>query len=111
MWAEPIGIRVAVALAATSGAGATLVVGGSAVSLDAGLGAFAVVVATLAWAGDNVYGRPLADRNPARVVLAKGALGAALSVFLACAFGDPWPRWPSAVALVACGAGAPRGDR
>ena len=45
--------------------GALLVFDGSdALSVAAGWGALAVVVATLAWASDNVVGRPLAERDP-----------------------------------------------
>jgi drug/metabolite transporter (DMT)-like permease len=84
--------------------GALLVVGGREASITAGWGALAVAAATLAWAGDNVVGRPLADRDPPQVVLAKGALGAALSLAIACALGEPWPRWTAVAALGGCGA-------
>ena len=103
-WREPIGARVAVAVLAMVAGGALLVVEGRASSIAAGWGALAVVGATLAWAGDNVVGRPLADRDPTHVVLAKGGLGAALSFALARVLGEPWAPLGAAVALAACGA-------
>jgi drug/metabolite transporter (DMT)-like permease len=62
------------------------------------------MVATLAWAADNTVGRPLADRDPARVVLAKGALGAVASATLASALGERWPASGAMAALALCGA-------
>jgi drug/metabolite transporter (DMT)-like permease len=114
LWAEPIGGRVGLALLAMTGGGALLVASGV---VDATLpgaapglasGALAVVIATLAWAADNTVGRPLADRDPLRVVLAKGGMGALAAAVLASAFGEGWPSASSARALallVACGAG------
>lgn len=104
LWAEPIGPRVGVALAAMTGGGALLVASGGTWSPAAGWGALAVAGATLAWAGDNALGRPLADADPTRVVLAKGALGAVASSLLALALREPWPRWGGACELAACGA-------
>jgi drug/metabolite transporter (DMT)-like permease len=104
VWREPIGSRVALAVLAMVVGGGLLVVEGRAASVTAGWGAMAVVVATLAWASDNVVGRPLADRDPARVVRAKGATGAALSTGIALALGERLPQWSDLAALVACGA-------
>jgi drug/metabolite transporter (DMT)-like permease len=117
LWAEPIGSRVAAALAAMIAGGALLVAGGHAVSIDASSmdsspgrasgqlwGALAVVAATIAWAGDNVVARPLADRDPTHVVLAKASLGAGVSIVLGRAFGEPWPPLRATLALAACGA-------
>jgi drug/metabolite transporter (DMT)-like permease len=101
---ESVGPRVGVAVAAMVAGGVLLVLEGHTDSLAAGWGALAVAGATLAWAGDNVVGRPLADRDPRRVVFAKGALGAALSTALARAVGEGWPTWEAAAALAACGA-------
>jgi drug/metabolite transporter (DMT)-like permease len=70
LWREPIGQRVAMALAAMLAGGALLVGGGHAASVDVGWGALAVTAATFAWAADNVIGRPLADRDPTQVVFA-----------------------------------------
>jgi drug/metabolite transporter (DMT)-like permease len=104
VWRESVGKRVGVALAAMVAGGVLLVLEGRTDSLAAGWGALAVAGATLAWAGDNVVGRPLADRDPRRVVLVKGALGAAMSLGLARARGQAWPAWGAAAALAACGA-------
>jgi drug/metabolite transporter (DMT)-like permease len=104
LWREPIGGRVALAVTAMVAGAALLIVQGRAVSVAAGWGALAVAGATLAWAGDNVVGRPLADRDPTRVVLAKGTLGAALSFALARAAGERWPAWGAVAALAATGA-------
>jgi drug/metabolite transporter (DMT)-like permease len=125
LWAEPIGPRVGIALVAMTGGGALLVAGvvvgdaslppagvgaASAVAAGAGAGvasawgALAVIGATLAWAADNSVGRPLSDREPTSVVLAKGALGAAASSALAVASGEGLPSGRAAFALAACGA-------
>jgi drug/metabolite transporter (DMT)-like permease len=104
VWREPIGARAGVAVLSMVAGGALLVVEGGASSIAAGWGALAVVGATLAWAGDSVVGRPLADRDPTRVVLAKGALGAALSFVLARALGEPGAPLGAAGGLIACGA-------
>jgi drug/metabolite transporter (DMT)-like permease len=104
LWREPLGARVGLAVAAMVTGGVLLVLDGGAASVTAGWGALAVAAATLAWAGDNVVGRPLADRDPTRVVLAKGALGAALSLAIALALSEPLPSWSNAAALAVCGA-------
>jgi drug/metabolite transporter (DMT)-like permease len=104
LWREPLGARVGLAVSAMVTGGALLVFDGRAASITAGWGALAVAGATLAWAGDNVVGRPLADRNPTRVVLAKGALGSALSLSIALTLSEPLPSWTNAAALGACGA-------
>lgn len=104
LWHEPLGARVGIAVAAMVAGGALLVFDGREASITAGWGALAVAAATLAWAGDNVVGRPLADRDPTRVVLAKGALGSALSLGVAVAMSEPLPSWTHAAALAACGA-------
>jgi drug/metabolite transporter (DMT)-like permease len=102
---EPIGRRVAVAVA-------LMVVGGALLMTDvrelatvgAGWGLFAVLAASLGWASDNTLTRPLADLDPTSVVLGKGAIGAALSLALAIFLGEPPPRVLDAVALAGCGA-------
>ena len=104
LWAEPIGPRVRAALAATTAGGAILVSAGGGLSRAGGWGALAVLCATLAWAADNTLGRPLSDRDPARVVLAKSLLGASASAALARLAGESLPRVGAALALVACGA-------
>jgi drug/metabolite transporter (DMT)-like permease len=104
VWSEPIGRRVAAALVATLAGGALLVLDGRESSVAAGLGAVAVVLATLGWASDGVVGRPLADRDPSQVVLGKGLLGAALSLSLSRISGESWPPLGAALPLLACGA-------
>jgi drug/metabolite transporter (DMT)-like permease len=106
VWREPVGARVAVAAFAMTAGGAVLVSGaaGSGHGAHLDVGALAVVLATLAWAADNVIGRPLADRSVAQVVTIKGALGAALSACIARAAGETWPPWPAIAALSVCGA-------
>jgi drug/metabolite transporter (DMT)-like permease len=104
VWREAIGSRVAAAVALMVAGGTLLVLGGRESSIAAGWGALAVVGATLAWAGDNVVGRPLADRDPTHVVLAKGALGAGLSFGMGRALGEPGVAWGAGLALLACGA-------
>jgi drug/metabolite transporter (DMT)-like permease len=104
LWHEPLGGRVGLAVTAMVCGGALLVLDGRGASLAAGWGALAVALATLAWAGDNVVGRPLADRDPTQVILAKGALGASLSLAIARCLSESWPPWSRAAALAACGA-------
>jgi drug/metabolite transporter (DMT)-like permease len=101
---EPIGKRVAIALAC-------MVIGGAALTLDSSagnsfgtLGVLAVAGATAAWALDNTWTRPLAERDPFQVILVKGALGASLTATLAIARGEPLPSLDHAAILVACGA-------
>jgi drug/metabolite transporter (DMT)-like permease len=103
LWAEPIGTRAGLGLAAiTVGGGLLVVQKDSPVATP--WGALAVIGATLAWAADNAVGRPLADRDPARVVLAKAALGALASFVLATVVRERLPSAGSAVALAVCGA-------
>jgi drug/metabolite transporter (DMT)-like permease len=101
---EPIGRRVAVAAAC-------MVAGGVALALDAArggsfgvLGAVAVAGATLAWALDNTWTRPLAERDPWEVILIKATLGAALTATVALIRREPLPSATAAAALLACGA-------
>jgi hypothetical protein len=63
-----------------------------------------VTAATLAWAIDNALTRPLAELDPARVVLAKAGLGALLASALALVLGESLPAPGAAVALLLCGA-------
>jgi drug/metabolite transporter (DMT)-like permease len=101
-YAEPIGPRVALAALAMVAGGALLVVRDA--SSASAAGTIAVVVATAAWAADNALTRPLADLDPARVVAAKGALGAALTALLAMATRDRIAPLDDMIALGACGA-------
>ncbi len=104
LWAEPIGTRAGGALLAMTAGGGLLVVSGATSGPGAGWGALAVIAATLAWAADNTVGRPLADRDPRRVVLAKAAFGACASAGLAALLAEPWPGIGAAAALMLCGA-------
>lgn len=104
MYHELIGPRVAFALAAMVAGGALLVLNSSAEAGGFGLGAGAVVLATLAWALDNTLTRPLADLSPTQVVKWKGVLGAILGTTLARALGQPFPTGVAFWALLACGA-------
>jgi drug/metabolite transporter (DMT)-like permease len=101
---EPIGRRVALALAAMSVGGVLLASAGGPLIPGFGIGALAIVLATLGWALDNTLSRPLAEFSPKQVVLWKGGLGALLSVTLAGALGQAFPKpWPL-FGLLACGA-------
>jgi len=104
LWHENIGPRVGLAVVAMFAAGVLIVMQGRATSLSAGWGALAVVGATLAWACDSTLGRPLADRNPTHVVMAKGAIGAALSLVVARGAGERLPSAATVAGLAACGA-------
>ena len=101
---EPIGSRVAIAVAA-------MALGGVALTLDAWssprwgvTGLLAVIGATAAWATDNTLTRPLAERDPLEVVVAKGSLGGAATLAVAAAFGQSVPSAGPTVVLLACGA-------
>lgn len=101
---EPIGRRIIIAAVC-------MVAGGAALALDAAigggfgvLGAAAVAGATLAWAFDNTWTRPLAERDPWQVILIKATLGAALTASVALLRSEPLPSATAAAALLACGA-------
>ncbi|MEN9885857.1 MAG: hypothetical protein RL758_435 [Pseudomonadota bacterium] len=53
------------------------------------MGLLAVGVATVAWGLDNTLSRPLADRDPGQVVLAKAVLGCAATGSIAWLGGEP----------------------
>jgi drug/metabolite transporter (DMT)-like permease len=102
---EPLGGRVALALALMAAGGALLVTAGRGMASDAaGCGAVAVLAASLAWAADNTLTRPLSDLDPTHVVLWKGGLGAALSLALAWLTHEALPDGVRAAALAGCGA-------
>ena len=101
---EAIGKRVLVALWAMSVGGALLFVGSFQGRGGFGVGALAVLLATFGWALDNTLARPLADLSPTQVVKWKGALGASLSLLLALASAQPFPKFAPLVGLLACGA-------
>jgi drug/metabolite transporter (DMT)-like permease len=101
---EPIGRRVALALAAMVAGGAALVLDASRGAAWSVLGVAAVAAATLGWAIDNTLTRPLAERDPLSVIAAKAGLGAALTFTAAAIAGEPAPSQGAAAVLVVCGA-------
>lgn len=68
------------------------------------LGLLAVMAATAAWGLDNTLSRPLADRDPGQVVLAKAALGVVATAGLAVLGQEPQPGIGAALGLMAVGA-------
>ena len=101
---EPIGARIAAAVAAIVGGGTVLVIGAQTGTEWSVAGILAIAGATAAWALDNTWTRPLAERDPLAVVAAKGALGAALTTTVAAISGAHLPPLEPAAILVACGA-------
>jgi len=69
-----------------------------------GLGAAAVIGATLAWGVDNTLSRQLSQQDPVLVVGIKGALGAAATALLAWLLGEQLPAAGPLLVLLACGA-------
>jgi drug/metabolite transporter (DMT)-like permease len=107
VWREPLGRRVAIALAAMFAGGALLTIDarrGGGLRGFGGWGAAAIAGATLAWAMENVVSRPLAEHEPFSVVAAKAAIGAAITTAIACVAREPMPGWSHLLALGACGA-------
>lgn len=101
---EPIGARVAFAVAAMAAGGAALTLDAWTATSWGLLGLVAVAGATVAWAADNALSRPLAERDPLEVILGKGSLGAILTTTAALLAGEPMPPVRSLVVLLACGA-------
>ncbi len=101
---ERIGPRVAMAMTLMVAGGVWLVMSGVARVGGLGLGAIAVVLATMAWALDNTLTRPLADLDPTEVVRWKGTLGAGAAATLSVILHQPFPRLDATLALLACGA-------
>ncbi len=99
---EFIGRRVLLA-AALIFAGAAALVGSIRVP-TAISGALLIAAAALGWAFDNLLSRPLADRDPLRVVAYKGLLGGAAAALAGLLTGEAAPA-PGAIAqLLALGA-------
>lgn len=101
---EPIGRRVALAVACMAAGGAALTLDSTAGGSVGVLGIVAVAGATAAWALDNTWTRPLAERDPFQVILVKGALGASLTTMVALLRGEAVPPVAHAAVLLACGA-------
>lgn len=103
-YAERFGRRVVLALSLMTIGGSALVLDGSHGGAARLMGLLAVVLATLAWALDNVLSRALADLDPGRVVLGKAGLGAAMTTILALLTGEQPPAMSQALALLIVGA-------
>lgn len=104
IWRESFGRRVTVALTAMLAGGALLVIGAGRTGGWTSWGGAAVITATLAWAAENVFSRPLAERDPFAVVFAKSALGAGLTGAIALLAHDAPAPHGRALQLLACGA-------
>lgn len=103
-YGETMDRRVWVAVLLLLAGGVTLVVDQSQSGSNQMLGLLAVMAATAAWGMDNSLSRPLSDRDPGQVVMAKAVLGASLTACLAVMFGEPLPKWGTGVGLMAVGA-------
>ena len=68
------------------------------------LGLLAVLAATAAWGADNTLSRALAERDPSQVVMAKAAIGAAVTATLALLAGEPMPGVMATLQLLLIGA-------
>jgi drug/metabolite transporter (DMT)-like permease len=102
---ERLGRRVLLAVALMA-LGGLVTVGSSVAGARMGgpLAAVAIVGAVLAWALDNTLTRPLADRDVSEVVATKASCGAAVTLPLSLAAGEPWPRPLLLMGLLGCGA-------
>lgn len=101
---EPVGARVALAVAAMAAGGAALTLDVWTTTSWGLLGVVAVVGATVAWAADNTLTRPLAERDPLEIIFYKGSLGAILTVTTAVLTGAPMPSVTALFVLLVCGA-------
>jgi len=101
---EPIGRRVAVALALMTLGGAALALGGGGHTPWHLWGIAAVALATLGWGIDNTLSRGLAQQDPVLVIGWKGTLGALATAVGAYTTGERLPALGDALLLLACGA-------
>lgn len=104
LYGETLDRRVAAAMALLLGGGVALVLDQRASGAVGVLGLMAVLVATVAWGLDNALSRPLAERDPGQVVLAKAALGATCAAAVAVVSGEPMPGWGPTLGLLVVGA-------
>ena len=104
VWREHLGRRVLVALALMTAGGVLLSIGGRGEAGWSLVGVLCVLFATIAWAIDNTIARRLAELRPLTVVMAKGALGAALTLGLAVSLEEPLPALWRVGALLLAGA-------
>jgi drug/metabolite transporter (DMT)-like permease len=101
---EPIGRRVALAVVCMVAGGVVLTVDSTSGTSFGIAGVAAVAGATVAWALDNTWTRPLAEREPFQVILVKGALGGSLTATVAIVRGEGLPPLGAMAVLLACGA-------
>lgn len=101
---EPIGRRVALAVVCMAAGGAVLTLDSTTGGAFGIAGIAAVAGATVAWALDNTWTRPLAEREPFQVILVKSALGASLTATVAVVRGEGVPALGPAAVLLVCGA-------
>lgn len=104
LYRETMGLRVGLAMLLLLGGGALLALDQASAGSGQLAGLLAVLLATAAWGADNTASRPLADRDPGQVVLAKSALGACATLALSLALGEPLPSVSAALGLLAIGA-------
>jgi drug/metabolite transporter (DMT)-like permease len=104
LYREHVGRRVALALAAMTLGGMLLLLGRAQAGSTELAGLVAVTAATFAWGLDNALSSGVSGLDPAKVVLAKAALGALLSSVLALALGEHGPALFALLGLLACGA-------
>jgi drug/metabolite transporter (DMT)-like permease len=101
---EGVGARVWLAAGVIALGGALLALDRGATGFGVDVGLIAVAGATFFWALDNTLSRPLSQRDPASVVVAKGALGALASGLVAVAVGEAIPPAGPAAGILLCGA-------
>ena len=104
---ETLDRRVVLAMALLTLGGMVLVIDRTNVGAGGAgqvLGLLAVMAATAAWGVDNTLSRGVAGRDPGRVVMIKGGLGAVVTVLLAALFGERVPAVLPALGLLAVGA-------
>jgi len=104
LYRETLDRRVRLALLLLLCGGIVLVLDRGTVAGTQWIGLAAVLGATAAWGLDNTLSRGVAERDPGQVVLAKSALGAAMTGALAWISGEPAPPAGAALALLAIGA-------
>lgn len=113
LYREEMSRRIVAAVALLTAGGVLLVldrvdVAGSASRIEtvvvSVLGLAAVAIATLAWGIDNTLSRPLAERDPGRVVAGKSVLGVLCTTMLAAIAHEPAPTLVAAALLALIGA-------
>lgn len=113
LYREEMSRRIVAAVAILTAGGVLLVLdqvdaAGSASRIEPALvsvlGLAAVAVATLAWGVDNTLSRPLAERDPGRVVAGKSVLGVVCTTVLASIANEPAPTLVAATLLALIGA-------